>query len=78
MRINPSFFLGTRPSSTTTRIKTKIETLLTNSVVVRDHLPLQQGLKRDKLSLNYIVHHSVRDHRPLQQGLRQILKVCSM
>ena len=38
---------------------------------VRDHLPLQQGLR-----LNFYFAHSVRyivrDHLPLQQGLRQV------
>jgi len=36
---------------------------------VRDHLPLQQGL-RPKWFVCYVVVCFVRDHLPLQQGLR--------
>ena len=37
---------------------------------VRDHLPLQQGLRQPSLSYRRAVW--VRDHLPLQQGLRHV------
>ena len=36
---------------------------------VRDHIPLQQGLRRAN-TLFRIVNTAVRDHLPLKQGLR--------
>ena len=38
---------------------------------VRDHLPLQQGLRLFFHHLLLHRTHAVRDHLPLQQGLRQ-------
>ena len=66
----------TRPSSITTRIKTlnsinSIPLIETDSTV-RDHLPLQQGLR---LTIPVCLPEDlqpVRDHLPLQQGLRQM------
>ena len=37
--------------------------------VVRDHRPLQQGLRPVGILKSFIILN-VRDHRPLQQGLR--------
>ena len=37
---------------------------------VRDHLPLQQGLRLSSFSVKEINVGWVRDHLPLQQGLR--------
>ena len=43
-----------------------------NQLEVRDHRPLQQGLRLD--DFNSVINiSSVRDHRPLQQGLRRFL-----
>ena len=39
--------------------------------IVRDHIPLEQGLRRDDTNLA-IIHLSVRDHIPLEQGLRRL------
>ena len=36
---------------------------------VRDHIPLEQGLRRHPLQTDY-ARTSVRDHIPLEQGLR--------
>ncbi len=57
-----------RPSSITTRIKTVLAPKLIDFGCVRDHLPLQQGLRRLKKVL--LRDSEVRDHLPLQQGLR--------
>ena len=62
---------STRPSSTTTRIKTLIQSSkCTTDGTVLDHRPLQQGLRLD-LTFFIFYHVLVLDHRPLQQGLRQ-------
>ena len=37
---------------------------------VRDHIPLEQGL-RPELSSKTEIKEDVRDHIPLEQGLRQ-------
>ena len=42
-------FLGQRPSSTKTRIKTRLLKLIQQTGFVRDHLPLKQGLRLVKL-----------------------------
>ena len=61
-----------RPSSITTRIKTLCKRTSTPvEIHVRDHLPLQQGLRRYG-SKSYSIFTDVRDHLPLQQGLRQM------
>ena len=64
--------IGTRPSSTTTRIKTFEEVRMDSHQQVRDHLPLQQGLRLHSLLCDGCRRH-VRDHLPLQQGLRHFL-----
>ena len=38
--------------------------------MVRDHIPLEQGLRLTKAELAYC-YNDVRDHTPLEQGLRQ-------
>ena len=40
---------------------------------VRDHIPLEQGLRLGRLDCDSC-HESVRDHIPLEQGLRRELK----
>ena len=37
---------------------------------LREHLPLQQGLRPDKMQYCFVKQH-LREHLPLQQGLRQ-------
>ena len=65
-------FIRTRSSSTTTRIKTILLSAVERLLSVRDHLPLQQGLRLN--ITNYIlISNIVRDHLPLQQGLRHKL-----
>ena len=62
---------GQRLSSTTTRIKTKCETLIDKrAMLVRDYLPLQQGLRLLGVAEGR-KSDLVRDYLPLQQGLRQ-------
>ena len=59
-----------RPSSTTTRIKTKLLIFFVWFLLqVQDHRPLQQGLRRISI-VSSLTESIVRDHRPLQQGLR--------
>ena len=67
------FFKWTpRPSSTTTRIKTlPCFTQVLEFVGLRDHLPLQQGLRLNITFLWYVLRR-LRDHLPLQQGLRHL------
>ena len=38
--------------------------------MVRDHRPLQQGLRQQSGDKSFKSECRVRDHRPLQQGLR--------
>ena len=60
-----------RPYSIRTRIKTPIILRSSeNNASVRDHIPLEQGLRRE---LVFTDGRSliVRDHIPLEQGLRQ-------
>ena len=40
------------------------------SNLVRDHIPLEQGLRHTTSSIP-VLRQSVRDHIPLEQGLRQ-------
>ncbi len=40
--------------------------------IVRDHIPLEQGLRQLGMALK-LVPASVRDHIPLEQGLRLLL-----
>ena len=37
---------------------------------VRDHIPLEQGLRRSYFTIAKIMTIRVRDHIPLEQGLR--------
>ena len=61
-----------RPYSIRTRIKTPCCPLAVSPCpVVRDHIPLEQGLRLNA-DLNMIKPHSVRDHIPLEQGLRPL------
>ena len=41
-------------------------------VEVRDHIPLEQGL-RPILAIALVADYKVRDHIPLEQGLRQVV-----
>ena len=65
-----------RLSSITTRIKTP-PTLIGwgHFKVVRDYLPLQQGLRHRFLILFNSGLEIVRDYLPLQQGLRRLLSL---
>ena len=59
-----------RPYSIRTRIKT-IEAMVVNlKAKVRDHIPLEQGLRPEELG-SMRLSLGVRDHIPLEQGLRQ-------
>ena len=56
-------------------IRTRIKTLWTGGgvppcAIVRDHIPLEQGLRRIG-RLWYTEYCWVRDHIPLEQGLRR-------
>ena len=59
-----------RPSSITTRIKTPFCQQSPHTGCVRDHLPLQQGLRLSVYMIEECPVSCVRDHLPLQQGLR--------
>ena len=60
-----------RLSSTTTRIKTTPSAaVLATASVVRDYLPLQQGLRPKRPCESLFLLCGVRDYLPLQQGLR--------
>ena len=59
-----------RLSSITTRIKTSHPHLLLWLRLVRDYLPLQQGLRPLGNADHRTVSVRVRDYLPLQQGLR--------
>ncbi len=68
MKLFPS---GQRASS----IKTRIKTIFAADIIfihnaVREHLPLQQGLRQFYCRYFGTEHSSVREHLPLQQGLR--------
>ena len=39
-------------------------------IPVRDHIPLEQGLRQGTHGAVQIPPHQVRDHIPLEQGLR--------
>ena len=50
---------------------------MTRAAIVRDHIPLEQGLRHFEYTMQYILIF-VRDHIPLEQGLRhkdQLLQV---
>ena len=61
---------GQRPYSIRTRIKTHRQIRQTiRRHLVRDHIPLEQGLRQ--LNLRLVgPRRDVRDHIPLEQGLR--------
>ena len=60
---------GQRPYSIRTRIKTRLRNLSRGEYIVRDHIPLEQGLRHCAISVTYCKTY-VRDHIPLEQGLR--------
>ena len=64
-----AWLFSQRPYSIRTRIKTKRMTNLNYRTCVRDHIPLEQGLRRLCDGL-FDEGHGVRDHIPLEQGLR--------
>ena len=59
-----------RPSAIRTRIKTSWWPLTITILGLRDHLPLEQGLRRARNRLCRVGCHHLRDHLPLEQGLR--------
>ena len=64
-----------RPYSIRTRIKTMHRSFWTSlRVVVRDHIPLEQGLRPQPPKVIVLLQY-VRDHIPLEQGLR--LSTCT-
>ena len=64
-----------RPYSIRTRIKTVILIPEYMRVGVRDHIPLEQGLRLQRKKGNSCPDR-VRDHIPLEQGLRPMVIVC--
>ena len=60
-----------RASSITTRIKTQPSNRKRDFWWLREHLPLQQGLRPCLILEDEHVTHGLREHLPLQQGLRQ-------
>ena len=71
MHICVHHLLCQRPYSIRTRIKTSSFSREAGRGIVRDHIPLEQGLRplRTSTGGRYVI---VRDHIPLEQGLRQI------
>ena len=59
-----------RPYSIRTRIKTVNLLHLARPDHVRDHIPLEQGLRPGSPASPSTLRFSVRDHIPLEQGLR--------
>ena len=45
--------------------------LLDNSLLVREHIPLEQGLRPIQIPRPLLAFPPVREHIPLEQGLRQ-------
>ena len=66
--------VGQRPYSIRTRIKTHIANSVYCIFGVRDHIPLEQGLRRDTPALGAGIVE-VRDHIPLEQGLRHLRNI---
>ena len=67
-----------RPYSIRTRIKTWTRTRRAHvPCSVRDHIPLEQGLRQSTRTLNQ-PPVTVRDHIPLEQGLRRLLMSSSV
>ena len=44
---------------------------LRQPVAIREHIPLEQGLRHSYISLLRRSHSVIREHIPLEQGLRQ-------
>ena len=65
--VKRTLLTSTRPLSTTTRIKTCLPTCNQPKTAVRDHCPLQQGLRL--LSPNLLAHYSIST-RPLSTTTR--------
>src|SRR5574344_1268142 len=56
-------------------ITTRIKTLSTSSILfifafLKEHIPLQQGLRPFSLHKSQHIHLYLKEHIPLQQGLR--------
>ena len=66
-----------RPYSIRTRIKTDGSSRNLCASAVRDHIPLEQGL-RLLVHPIYIGHTFVRDHIPLEQGLRLLFQFAKL
>ena len=63
-----------RPYSIRTRIKTEVLISVESSMSrVRDHIPLEQGLRPVQPSTMWSHQYDVRDHIPLEQGLRLVV-----
>ena len=60
---------GQRPYSIRTRIKTSCCNCSGSGCCVRDHIPLEQGLRHNG-AMGTALKGNVRDHIPLEQGLR--------
>ena len=63
--------LSQRPYSIRTRIKTLRFPRQSNVLPVRDHIPLEQGLRPQEIA-SLTQNRRVRDHIPLEQGLRHL------
>ena len=63
-----------RPYSIRTRIKTGYAQLNPVEYFVRDHIPLEQGL-RHHTDVRQELWPCVRDHIPLEQGLRRLCQI---
>ena len=60
-----------RPSAIRTRIKTTPLLCSQKSAAdLRDHLPLEQGLRLSGFTVQTLTAFELRDHLPLEQGLR--------
>ena len=64
-----------RPYSIRTRIKTqRVGKRSPSETSVRDHIPLEQGLRLTLVRSSSSSTVAVRDHIPLEQGLRQSVR----
>ena len=68
-RFTDIFYYSQRPYSIRTRIKTWSRRQGVYQVYVRDHIPLEQGLRLKAEDMANMLY-DVRDHIPLEQGLR--------
>ena len=71
--VDPNLWISQRPYSIRTRIKTNSRALVSYNCSVRDHIPLEQGL-RQAGKIPESTFTPVRDHIPLEQGLRHYSK----